>query len=139
MSDFLWVAVRAVMCIVQEHSEAELLFQIEDRIDNLRMIPLVDYHYIASSQCAFRKTWECEIVPIEPDVEIIKLVPELLNGVGTALIFLGQKVTGRPRTHLLVTADVLSKSNEFGGESPQEVRVAVVPVGNPRMGKEEAQ
>src|SRR5947209_8438231 len=74
-----WIAVCAMVGVVQQHTEAEPPLQGKDGVDHFRWIPLVYHHDVGSAQFLFGKFTEARVVTVEAYIQLRKAAPELLH------------------------------------------------------------
>src|SRR6266853_5103606 len=95
--NFSGASMRAMMAVMKQSDEADLLFQREYLIHHLRIIPLMQQDDMSFFQLLFeesRKFVVCRLV--ETDVEFGIDAAEGINSLDSALAFLLHQVRKRP-------------------------------------------
>src|SRR4051794_40737609 len=67
------------------------------------------------------------------NIEFGKTGTEIVHRLNRPCPLLAYQVAQRPRTQLFIAADPVAHAHEFAHQPAQKMRIAVVPVRNPRM------
>src|SRR6185312_13177369 len=135
--DFTGPSVSAMMAIMEQRDEAELLFQREHLVYDLRIIPLVQQNEISLFQFLFQKPGKLRVTRfIETDVEFGISAAEGIDGLNCPLAFLLHQVCERPCTQLFITTHVVAHPYQFPHQPAQKVGIAMVPVRDNGVGKQ---
>src|SRR5581483_7073695 len=129
--DVACAGVGAVMRVVKQDSEAELALELEDSVDDFRLVPFVDDDHVGAAQVFQRKLSEGGVVVIELDIQLGVNAAKLIHGINGAIALDAHQVGERPGAELLVAAHCVALAHESARQAAQKMGVAVVPVGNP--------
>src|SRR5581483_9928966 len=131
----LRAGIGAMVSVMKEHSEAQLRFQRKDGRGEFGSIPLVDEHHIGPGQLGGKKLAHAIVQPVKANIELRKGLAETGQSFGRT-VALQRKISDGPAVALFVAAHFVSKIEKLLRQPAQEVGVAMVPVGEPRMGKD---
>ena len=116
----------AIVCVVEQRADAQRIAQPAEQPDHLRNVPLVHQGNINPSQLQARPSLEirAKLVPLE--VEIRKSERKLVDRPGVDRQQIGQ----RPVVSLFVADHAVAAGLQRAHQTPQEMGVAVVPIGD---------
>src|ERR1051326_3359151 len=121
------------MRVVEEGAKTQLLLEREDLVRDFRLAPFVDDDNVGAAKVLLREFREGGVIVVEVNIEPRIYTPELVDRADGALALILHEVGQRPGAQLLVTFHLVADLAKRAGEAAQKMRVAVVPVGNPRM------
>src|SRR5947209_5562890 len=86
--DLPGICISAMVGVMEQRAESELVFQGEDGIHYAWLVPLVDEHNVRSTQLVFKIGGEPGIIAIKLDGKILEAPAKVIDGFDGALLLL---------------------------------------------------